>query len=55
VDELGFFHKPGEHSNSVGIVIKHVAGNLASRWTDLLDGLPWPFLRRCSATPLAAE
>ncbi len=31
-----FFRKPGEHSNSVAIIIKHVAGNLASRWTDFL-------------------
>src|SRR5262245_42485271 len=39
-----FFHKPGEHSNSIAIIIKHVAGNLASRWTDFLttDGdKPW--------------
>jgi hypothetical protein len=34
-DEL-FFTKPGEHSNSVAIIIKHVAGNLSSRWTDFL-------------------
>jgi hypothetical protein len=31
-----FFKKPGEYSNSIAIVIKHVAGNLASRWTDFL-------------------
>jgi hypothetical protein len=36
VEERAFFHKPGEHSNSIAIVIKHVAGNLASRWTDFL-------------------
>jgi hypothetical protein len=39
-----FFHKPGEFSNSIAIGIKHVAGNLASRWTDFLttDGeKPW--------------
>jgi hypothetical protein len=44
VDDQGFFHKPGEHSNSIAIIIKHVAGNLASRWTDFLttDGdKPW--------------
>ncbi len=34
-DDL-FFRKPGEHSNSVAIILKHVAGNLASRWTDFL-------------------
>src|SRR5262245_19175585 len=39
-----FFHKPGEHSNSVAAIVKHLAGNLRSRWTDLLtsDGdKPW--------------
>ena len=44
VTDEGFFHKPGEHSNSIAIIIKHVAGNLASRWTDFLttDGdKPW--------------
>lgn len=35
---------PGEFSNSIAAVIKHVGGNLASRWTDFLttDGdKPW--------------
>jgi hypothetical protein len=39
-----FFKKPEEHSNSIAIIIKHVAGNLGSRWTDFLttDGdKPW--------------
>ena len=39
-----FFHKPGEHSNSVAAIVKHLAGNLRSRWTDFLtsDGdKPW--------------
>jgi uncharacterized damage-inducible protein DinB len=39
-----FFGKPAEFSNSIAAVIKHVAGNLASRWTDFLttDGeKPW--------------
>lgn len=31
-----FFRKPGEHSNSVATIVKHVAGNLASRWRDFL-------------------
>jgi uncharacterized damage-inducible protein DinB len=42
--DADFFHKPGEHSNSIAIIIKHVAGNLKSRWTDFLtsDGdKPW--------------
>jgi uncharacterized damage-inducible protein DinB len=44
VEDENFFKKPGEHSNSIAIIIKHVAGNLASRWTDFLttDGdKPW--------------
>ena len=36
VEDQDFFKKPGEHSNSIAIIIKHVAGNLASRWTDFL-------------------
>src|SRR5947209_6067674 len=31
-----FFHQPGEFSNSIAVIIKHVAGNLTSRWTDFL-------------------
>jgi hypothetical protein len=44
VADEGFFKRLGEHSNSIAIIIKHVAGNLASRWTDFLttDGdKPW--------------
>src|SRR5262249_42988064 len=39
-----FFRKLGEYSNSIAMIVKHVAGNLASRWTDFLttDGeKPW--------------
>jgi uncharacterized damage-inducible protein DinB len=39
-----FFHRPAEHANSVAAIIKHLAGNLKSRWTDFLttDGeKPW--------------
>jgi hypothetical protein len=31
-----FFRKPGEFSNSIAVIIKHVAGNLSSRWLDFL-------------------
>ena len=44
VADDSFFRKPGEHSNSIAAVVKHVGGNLASRWTDFLtsDGdKPW--------------
>ena len=34
-DEL-FFHAPAPHVNSVAVVVKHLAGNLRSRWTDFL-------------------
>lgn len=33
-----------EHTNSIAVIMKHVAGNLTSRWTDFLtsDGeKPW--------------
>jgi len=31
-----FFERPAPHVNSVAIVVKHLAGNLLSRWTDFL-------------------
>jgi uncharacterized damage-inducible protein DinB len=31
-----FFRKPGEFSNSIAAILKHVAGNLNSRWRDFL-------------------
>jgi len=39
-----FFAMPAAIDNSIAIIVKHVAGNLASRWTDFLtsDGeKPW--------------
>lgn len=36
VSDEHFFAKPGEQSNSIAIIVKHVAGNLVSRWTDFL-------------------
>src|SRR4030095_14144742 len=33
-----------EHTNSIAVIMKHVAGNLASRWTDFLTTAgekPW--------------
>jgi hypothetical protein len=44
VEDEAFFRKPGEPSNSIAIIIKHLAGNLKSRFTDFLtsDGdKPW--------------
>src|ERR1051325_4807177 len=31
-----FFAAPAEGDNSVAIIVKHVGGNLLSRWTDFL-------------------
>jgi hypothetical protein len=31
-----FFRRPGEQVNPVAIIVKHLAGNLRSRWSDLL-------------------
>jgi uncharacterized damage-inducible protein DinB len=39
-----FFASPGASDNSVAVIVKHVGGNLVSRWTDFLttDGeKPW--------------
>jgi uncharacterized damage-inducible protein DinB len=31
-----FFHKPGEAVNPIALIVKHLAGNLKSRWSDFL-------------------
>lgn len=36
MDDASFFEARGSGSNSVAILAKHVAGNLLSRWTDIL-------------------
>jgi uncharacterized damage-inducible protein DinB len=36
LDDDQFFRRPAEHVNSVAIIVKHLAGNLLSRWTDFL-------------------
>lgn len=36
VDDAAFFAAAGPESNSLAIIVKHVGGNLRSRWTDLL-------------------
>src|SRR5215831_5300517 len=35
-DDKEFFHLPDPESNSAALVVKHMAGNLRSRWTDFL-------------------
>src|SRR5919107_1503851 len=32
-----FFVSIDEESNSIGVIIKHMAGNMLSRWTDFLN------------------
>lgn len=44
MSDEAFFRRPGDAVNSVALVVKHLAGNLKSRWTDFLttDGeKPW--------------
>lgn len=36
LSDEGFFQRPSEAVNSVALIVKHLAGNLASRWTDFL-------------------
>jgi hypothetical protein len=36
LDDSEFFRRPAEHVNPVALIVKHLAGNLASRWTDFL-------------------
>jgi hypothetical protein len=35
-EDSDFYCKPGEFSNSIAAIIKHVAGNLSSRWRGFL-------------------
>ena len=44
VPEDQWFWSPDEHSNSLAILIQHLAGNMRSRWTDFLESdgeKPW--------------
>ena len=36
VNDEGFFAVSGPEDNSLAVIVKHVAGNLVSRWTDFL-------------------
>jgi uncharacterized damage-inducible protein DinB len=36
LDDEAFFRRIGEHVNPVALIVKHLAGNLLSRWTDFL-------------------
>jgi len=36
VDEIEFFRAIDDEANSIAVVVKHLAGNLVSRWSDFL-------------------
>ncbi|HUE14798.1 MAG TPA: DUF1572 family protein [Planctomycetaceae bacterium] len=36
LDDAAFFQRPGDPVNSLALIVKHVGGNLRSRWTDFL-------------------
>jgi hypothetical protein len=36
LDDRAFLAAPGPEDNSIAIIVKHVSGNLRSRWTDFL-------------------
>lgn len=36
VDDQAFFHAADQSANSIAVIMKHVGGNLVSRWTDFL-------------------
>lgn len=36
LSDQDFFHAPDSESNSVAAIVKHIAGNLRSRWLDFL-------------------
>jgi uncharacterized damage-inducible protein DinB len=36
LDDESFFHRPGDAVNPISLIVKHLAGNLRSRWTDFL-------------------
>jgi hypothetical protein len=37
VEDADFFRTIDAESNSVGVIVKHIGGNLRSRWTDFLS------------------
>ncbi|MBN1934453.1 MAG: DUF1572 family protein [Anaerolineae bacterium] len=36
IDDRAFFAVPDDESNSIAIIVKHIAGNMRSRWQDFL-------------------
>ncbi len=37
LDEASIFYKANEESNSIAILVKHMWGNMMSRWTDIFE------------------
>jgi hypothetical protein len=37
VSDADFFRAPGPESNSIGLIVKHLSGNMRSRFTDFLE------------------
>ena len=37
LEDREFFERPGPQVNPVALIVKHLAGNLLSRWTDFLN------------------
>lgn len=36
INDEALFHMPDEKSNSISVIVKHLHGNMLSRWTDFL-------------------
>ena len=36
LQDADFFYAPDAESNSIAVIVKHIAGNMRSRWTDFL-------------------
>lgn len=37
IDEKSLFFEPADDTNSIAIIVKHLHGNMLSRWTDFLN------------------
>jgi len=37
LSDRDLFYEPGEGVNSIAVIVKHLHGNMKSRWTDFLD------------------
>jgi uncharacterized damage-inducible protein DinB len=37
LSEIDFFYQPNAASNSIAIIVNHMAGNMLSRWTDIFN------------------